>query len=110
MTIGEVIEWLDRIKDKYIHGGDEGFDNKRKEAIDMAIEALNERAMTREEVVKKKGDYLDCHSCVHHSRLYDRHGVATGHWCSARNGRLKKRFRGECNWINAKATCEGKSG
>ena len=40
MTRDEAIEWLGRIKDRYIHGGDEGFDNKRKEAIDMAIEAL----------------------------------------------------------------------
>lgn len=66
--------------------------------------------MTREEVVKKKGAYLDCHSCVYHSRLYDRHGVTTGHWCSARNGRLKKRFRGDCKWINAKATRNKQSG
>ena len=40
MTREEAIEWMGRIKDRYIHGGDEGFDNKRKEAIDMAIEAL----------------------------------------------------------------------
>lgn len=55
--------------------------------------------MTREEVVKKKGAYLDCHSCVYHLRLYDRHGRATGHWCVKRNGRLHKRFRGDCAHI-----------
>ena len=43
----EAIEWLGRIKDRYIHGGDEGFDNKRKEAIDMAIESLQEPTITR---------------------------------------------------------------
>ena len=42
MTRDEAIEWLGRIKDRYIHGGDEGFDNKRKEAIDMAIESLQQ--------------------------------------------------------------------
>jgi rubrerythrin len=36
----EAIEWLGRIEDRYIHGGDEGFDNARRKAIDMAIEAL----------------------------------------------------------------------
>lgn len=44
MTREEAIEWLGRIKDRYIHGGDEGFDNKRKEAIDVAIEALSAEA------------------------------------------------------------------
>ena len=55
MTIGEVIEWLDRIKDKYIHGGDEGFDNKRKEAIDMAIESL-QREIPKNPVVNYVAD------------------------------------------------------
>lgn len=42
MTREEAIEWMGRIKDRYIHGGDEGFDNKRKEAIGMAVEALKQ--------------------------------------------------------------------
>ena len=46
MTREEAIEWMGRIKDRYIHGGDEGFDNKRKEAIDMAIEALQAEPVT----------------------------------------------------------------
>lgn len=33
------IEWLEQIKHR-IRGGDEGFDRQRKEALDMAIEAL----------------------------------------------------------------------
>ena len=40
MENAEAILWLKSIKDKYIHGGDEGFDRKRKEAIDCAISAL----------------------------------------------------------------------
>ena len=40
MTPQEAIEWLKSIKEKYIHGGDEGFDNKRKIAIDTAVNAL----------------------------------------------------------------------
>ena len=47
MTKAEVIEWLIQIKDKYIYGGDEGFDAKRKEALDMAIEALQRTSNAR---------------------------------------------------------------
>lgn len=44
MTDEEAIKWLTAIKDKYIHGGDEEFDEKRRIAIDIAIEALKEKA------------------------------------------------------------------
>ena len=40
MSNEEVIYWLKQIKEKYIHGGDESFDEKRKQAIDIAIEYL----------------------------------------------------------------------
>ena len=40
MTNAEAIEWLIQIKEIYIYGGDEQFDAERKEALDMAIEAL----------------------------------------------------------------------
>jgi len=36
----EAIEWLKAIEKKYIRGGDEQYDNSRKEAIDMAIKSL----------------------------------------------------------------------
>lgn len=42
MTNEEAIKWLSAIKDKYIHGGDEEFDEKRRIAIDIAIRALKE--------------------------------------------------------------------
>ena len=40
MSYAEVIYWLQQIKEKYIHGGDECFDEKRRQAIDIAIECL----------------------------------------------------------------------
>ena len=40
MSNTEVIYWLEQIKEKYIHCGDESFDEKRKQAIDIAIECL----------------------------------------------------------------------
>lgn len=43
MTLQEIIEWLKSIKEKYIHGGDEDFDKKRKIAIDIAVSVLEKR-------------------------------------------------------------------
>ena len=40
MTNEEAIKWIMSIKDKYIHGGDEAFDESRREALDMGIKAL----------------------------------------------------------------------
>lgn len=40
MGNAEVIYWLQQIKEKYIHGGDESFDEKRKQSIDIAVEHL----------------------------------------------------------------------
>ena len=42
MTREEAIQWLQRIENTYIHGGDEAFDESRKEALHMAIEALKQ--------------------------------------------------------------------
>ena len=46
MTRWVAIVWLDKIKQRYIHGGDESFDAQRKEALDMAISALREQDAT----------------------------------------------------------------
>lgn len=40
MTREEAIKWLDGIEKKYIHGGDESFDDNRKKAIRMAIRSF----------------------------------------------------------------------
>ena len=53
MTNEQAIQWLLAIKDKYIHGGDEQYDELRKEAIDTAIHALN-----IQESLEKKVEYL----------------------------------------------------
>lgn len=49
MTRNEAVKWLERIEERYIHGGDEAFDEARKEALDMAIEALE----------RKHGEWID---------------------------------------------------
>ena len=57
MTNSEAAVWLKSIKEKYIHGGDEGYDESRKEAIDKAISALQKsesRLLTVKEVIQAK--------------------------------------------------------
>lgn len=49
----EAIAWLANIKEKYIHGGDEEFDECRRESIDMAIKALRQPQIVR------------CKDCIH---------------------------------------------
>lgn len=57
MTNEEAIEWLEAIRKKYIHGGDEGFDQKRNEALDLAISALSrDRWISVEERLPTVGD------------------------------------------------------
>ncbi len=52
MTAQEAIEWLKAIEKKYIHGGDEDFDEKRKTAIKTAVEAI-EKQIPKKAVVDK---------------------------------------------------------
>lgn len=47
MTREEAIKWLEGIKEKYIHGGDEAFDDARRKAIDIAVEALQAEPVKR---------------------------------------------------------------
>ena len=62
MTIKEAIEWLIAIKDKYIHGGDEGFDEKRKQAIKTAISAL-EKQIPKKPIYKTEELFRFCPNC-----------------------------------------------
>ena len=41
------IMWLNAIKEKYIHGGDEQLDCCRRQAIDIAVEVLTEPPIVR---------------------------------------------------------------
>ena len=43
MNIDTASDWLKAIKEKYIHGGDENYDEQRKEAIDFAIKTMNDQ-------------------------------------------------------------------
>ena len=52
----EAIAWLANIKEKYIHGGDEEFDECRRESIDMAIKALRQPQIVR------------CKDCIHRGK------------------------------------------
>lgn len=52
------IGWLCEIKDKYIHGGDEEFDYKRKEALDYAIKIIEQMELPKDPL-----DSLDPSTC-----------------------------------------------
>lgn len=70
MTREEAIEWIENIKEKYIRGGDEEFDEKRKTALDMAIKALkqNESAEEWYKLFVEKLEQKSCSDVV--SRAY----------------------------------------
>ena len=59
MTNKEAIFWLNQIKDKYIHGGDESFDQSRRDAIDEAIKALELSSHIIDALEKLKDETLD---------------------------------------------------
>lgn len=46
MTREEAIRWIEQISERYIHGGDDDFDAKRREALNMAIKALQTQKFT----------------------------------------------------------------
>ena len=52
----EAIKWLKAIKEKYIHGGDEWHDSKRKEAIDCAITVLGGEVKTNADRIRAMSD------------------------------------------------------
>lgn len=44
--------------------------------------------------------YIDCHKCKWSHKLYDFRGKWMGAvFCSQRNGKIRKRFRGECKYV-----------
>ena len=64
------IMWLNAIKEKYIHGGDEQLDYCRRQAIDIAVEVLTEPLIVR---CKDCKHYKD-DRCFFTMRRYGLHG------------------------------------
>ena len=72
MTNKEAEEWLKSIKER-IHGGDERYDQKRHEALDMAISALERQKCENCKILELlvdmeipticEDDYNDCEYC-----------------------------------------------
>lgn len=61
MTNEEAIEWLVAIEEKYIHGGDEGFDNQRRTALHSARNAL---ALIKQ--LAEDGEVVRCKDCIYY--------------------------------------------
>lgn len=68
MTPQEAIEWLKAIEKKYIHGGDECFDEKRKVAINNAVNALEKqtpkKAIKSREQPIRYATFYNCPKCM----------------------------------------------
>ena len=72
MTNKEAIGWVNHIKNDYIKGGDDGRDAKRKEALDLAIKALEDRPQGKWIKHSTYKDVLICSNCNHGSnQVYD---------------------------------------
>lgn len=67
------IFWLKQIKEKFIKGGDESFDEQRRDAIDDAIKALESSRWipVTERLPDKMGSYITTIDC-------GKYGFATG--------------------------------
>ena len=77
MTREEAIKWVKSIKEKYIHGGDEAFDDARRKALDMAIEALQDKPAKHGKWINKQKpniNYIPPYNCSEcgGSRLWNR--------------------------------------
>ena len=70
MSNTEAIRWLIAIEDKYIHGGDEEFDEKRKQAIKTAISALEKQIPKKPRVDSES--WLCCPKCNETFAMFDR--------------------------------------
>lgn len=57
MSSYNTISWLQAIERKYIHGGDEDFDNKRKCALQTAIYSI-EKLEKIEQIVNGSDDFI----------------------------------------------------
>lgn len=66
MTNEKAIKWLESIDKKYIHGGDEWYDEQRHEAIKTAIKTLEERPQGEWNILQKDDNgihEIECPFC-----------------------------------------------
>lgn len=61
----QAINWIEAIKEKYIHGGDEGYDRKRIEALNIAISAIEKQTPKKPLKTDEYHPYYGCPQCKH---------------------------------------------
>lgn len=88
MNREEVIDWLEEIKVKYIHGGDQRYEECRITAIDKAVEELKKPEIkwipTSERLPEKSGQYLVMGKGKYWiSELMILQPIGVKGWCSA---------------------------
>ena len=61
LSVSEAVKWLNSIKEKYIHGGDDGYDECRREALAMgagALESSEPKMLSKDKVYGYYHDVL----------------------------------------------------
>ena len=93
MTEDDAVFWLKQIKERYIKYGDEEFDRCRKEALDMAIEALQEPRESYIANVDLPEEELEriFHKVLHESVQVFPPERKTGKW-------IDRTICSNCNW------------
>ena len=69
MKNSEAVKWIKAIKDKYIHGGDESYDEKRKEALDLAIQALESQKLLKHIINNKSIEIVNPFNTYEYMRV-----------------------------------------
>lgn len=112
MTNKEAIEWLKRIEERYILNGDEGFDKARKEALHMAIEALENNDKLAEdlqnclEMYKKKKAEVKALEHPHGEWRYGENDIGLdGYWCTVCGGFVLWDYKGTIDFIHRYNYC-----
>ena len=79
-TYGAIL-WLKDIKKRYIHGGDESYDENRKQAIDIAIKALEQPEIVRCKDCKHRDETTE--DCANVDSVCYRNGYIKEDWFCA---------------------------
>ena len=86
MTRNEAVKWLQGIEERYFHGGDEAYDKKRREAVRMAIEALEAWDKVRKNLDRQHLPSAECKhgEWVERNVIQDRRDATIPEWQSAK--------------------------
>jgi len=97
MTKEEAISWIEKIIEKYIHGGDDEFDSKREEALRMGISALEQNEKAEEWYKLFVEKFESCEDAISREAVKEQiyEYVISGEYCQTRGTDLLLKRIGE---------------